>query len=110
MIEEQGGILRATDWYYVLDAVARARAEDWAGALAALEGHYFQSKLQLVTPNAFDFLRSLIYSKLGNAEAAKECFARGVSEWNVLTAGNPDAWERSDVMRWRREAESALPR
>jgi tetratricopeptide (TPR) repeat protein len=79
-----------------------------ARRLAAIEGHYYQSKLQLVTPNAFDFMRSLIYSKLGNAESARECYARGVAEWNVLTAGNPAAWEKSDVMRWRRDAEAAL--
>ncbi len=110
MIEEHGDLLRAEEWFYVLNSVAHARAEDWEGALAALEGHYFQSKLQLVTPNAFDFLRSLIYSKLGNDEAARECHARGVAEWGNLTGGSPDAWEHSDVMRWRREAEAALAR
>jgi len=94
----------------VLDAVAHIRTEDWPGALAAIEGRQFQPKLQLLTPNAFDFMRSLIYSKLGNAEAARECHERGVAEWNVLTGGNPEAWERSDVMRWRREAEAALAR
>ena len=110
MIEEHGDLLRQDGFFFVLDAIAHARAEDWRGALTALEGHYFQAKLQLITPNAFDFLRSLIYGKLGNAEAAHECYARGVAEWNVLTAGNPAAWEHSDVMRWRREAEAALPK
>ena len=61
-----------------------------------------------MTPNAFDFLRSLIYSNLGSTEAASECYSRAMAEWNVVTAGNPDAWEKSDVMRWRREAEAAL--
>jgi tetratricopeptide (TPR) repeat protein len=110
MIEQRGSMLRTDGWFYILESVARARAEDWTGALKALEGNYFQSKLQLVTPNAFDFLRSLIYSKLGNVEAARETHARGVAEWSVLTGGNPAAWERSDVMRWRREAEAALPK
>jgi serine/threonine-protein kinase len=108
MIEERRDLLRQDESFFVLDAVAHVRAEDWSGALAALEGHYFQPKLQLVTPNAFDFLRSLVYSKLGNVEAARECHARGVAEWDVLTAGNPGAWAKSDVMRWRREAEAAM--
>ncbi len=107
-IEEHGDLLRQDEAFFVLNSVAHVRAGDWTGALAAIEGHYYQAKLQLVTPNAFDFMRSLIYSKLGNAEAARECHARGVAEWNVLTAGNPAAWERSDVMRWRRDAEAAL--
>jgi serine/threonine-protein kinase len=108
MIDSQGAALREVEWHYVLEAVARVRAEDWTGALAALEGHYFQSQLQLVTPNSFDFLRALIYAKLGNTEAANECYARGMAEWKALTSGNPAAWDRSEVMRWRREAESAL--
>ena len=108
VIEEQGELLRRDDWFFVLESIAHARAENWEAALTALEGKYFQSKLQLVTPNAFDFLRSLIYSKLENAEAARECHARGMAEWDNLTGGDPTAWEQSDVMRWRREAESAL--
>jgi len=108
VIGERAEKLKQDDLYFILDAVAHARAEDWPGALKALEGRYYESKLQLVTPNAFDFLRSLIYSKLGNAEAASECYARAMAEWKVVTAGNPDAWEKSDVMRWRREAEAAL--
>ncbi len=108
VIDEPGGIIHEVEWYYVLEAVARVRAEDWPGALKALEGHYFQSQLQLVTPNSFDFLRALIYAKLGNTEAANECYARGMAEWKQLTSGNPAAWEHSEVMRWRKEAEAAL--
>lgn len=107
-IEQRGALLRQDDMFFVLDSVAHIRAGDWPGALAAIEGRYFQAKLQLVTPNAFDFMRSLIFSKLGNVEAARECHARGVAEWELLTGGNPAAWEKSDVMRWRQEAEAAL--
>ena len=107
-IEQRGELLRQDDVFFVLNSVAHVRAGDWAGALEAIEGRYFQAKLQLVTPNAFDFMRSLIYSKLGNVEAARECYARGLAEWEVLTGGNPAAWEQSDVMRWRREAEAEL--
>ncbi|MCY2959137.1 MAG: protein kinase, partial [Planctomycetota bacterium] len=110
MIDERGAVLRQDESFFVLDSTAHARAGDWRGALSALEGHYFVAKLQLITPNAFDFLRALVYSNLGNREAAHECYGRGMSEWNLVTAGNPAAWERSDTMRWRREAEAALAR
>ena len=39
---------------------------------------------------------------------AREAYARGMAVWEARTAGNPAAWERSDVMRWRRAAEEAL--
>ncbi|MBL8862537.1 MAG: protein kinase [Planctomycetes bacterium] len=107
-IEANRPRLREFEAWYVLESIARARAEDWAGALEVLEGHYYQSKLLLVTPNTFDFLRALLYARLGNTEAARECYARGVAEWDVLTAGNPAAWDRSEAAAWRREAEAAL--
>ena len=40
--------------------------------------------------------------------APKVLLSDSDSERNVLTAGNPAAWEKSDVMRWRREAEAEL--
>jgi hypothetical protein len=85
-----------------------ARDEDWQGALDVMQGHYQPPAVLLVTPMAFDFLRSLIYSKLDRDGEARECYVRGMAAWNEQTGGNPQAWERSDVMRWRREAEAAL--
>ncbi len=95
-------------WFFVVEAVANVRAEDWPGALAAMEGHYQPPDVLLLTPMAYDFLRSLIYSKLGRDGEARECYTRGMAEWNDETGGNPSAWERSDVMRWRRAAEAVL--
>jgi hypothetical protein len=31
-----------------------------------------------------------------------------MKQWRLKTGGNPEAWKRSDVMRWRREAEAAM--
>jgi tetratricopeptide (TPR) repeat protein len=97
-----------TDWGWVLEAVARVRAGDWQGAAAALSGRYEDPTLLLLTPNALDFLRATVHARTGNAEAARESFLRGMKQWRRKTGGNPEAWERSDVMRWRREAEAAM--
>ena len=108
MLRDRRSIIGQDVEFYIIDAVSRVRAGDWSGALAALEGRYYQTKLQLITPNAFDFIRSLIYSKLENREAARECYQRGMAEWKLRTGGNPAAWIHSDTMRWRVEAEAAL--
>jgi serine/threonine-protein kinase len=102
------GELAARDWAWVPTAVAKIRLEDWPGALAALEGHFTTPSSLVVTPNAFDFIRALVYAKLGRADTARECYARGMAEWDVQTRGDPAAWERSDVMRWRKEADVAM--
>ena len=98
----------ATSWAYVLEAVAHVRIEDWAGARSALEGRFADPSVLFLTPNAFDFLRALIHAKLGQGELARENYQRGMAEWERQTGGAPQAWERSDVMRWRRAAEAAL--
>ena len=109
VLEEQRGLAGA-DCEWVVETVARARVDDWEGALAAIEGHYAAPATLLVTPDAFEFLRALILAKLGRLDAARECHARAMVAWKELTGGDAAAWERSDVMRWRREAEAALAR
>ena len=100
--------LNSVDWPWVVETVAKVRLEDWAGAHAAIESHFTPPAAQVLTASAYDFLRSLIYSKLGQGDAARECYARGMAEWNVHTRGNAGLWEHSDVMRWRRESEAAM--
>jgi tetratricopeptide (TPR) repeat protein len=95
-------------WFHVIEAVARIRVEDWPGALAAIEGRFVFPDVLIVTPMAYDFIRSLIYSHLGRDGEARECYTRGMAKWNEETGGNPAAWEKSDVMRWRRSAEAVL--
>jgi serine/threonine-protein kinase len=96
------------EWNYILRTVASIHLGDWAAARAALEDQYGLPSLIFVTPMGFDFIRSLVDSHLGLTGEARECYARGMAEWKVQTSGNVDAWARSDVMRWRREAEAAL--
>ena len=104
------GIFSGLEWNWEIEALARIRTEDWKGALDALGAHFDPPSTLLLTPGVFDFLRTLVHAKLGRAEAARECYARGMTRWNVLTSGNPADWEQSDLMRWRRAAEAALPK
>jgi tetratricopeptide (TPR) repeat protein len=98
------------EWRFVIETVARVRMEDWTGANAAFGEHFTPPAAVLLSPAAFDFLRALIDAHIGRADAARESYARGMAAWKGLTSGNPAAWEHSDVMRWRREAEAALAR
>ena len=109
VLEELRG-LAGSDCEWVVETVARVRLEDWEGALAAIGGHYSAPSTLLVTPGAIEFLRTLALAKLGRLDAARECYARAMVAWKELTGGDEAAWERSDVMRWRREAEAALAR
>ena len=59
-------------------------------------------------PQAVPFLRALIHQKLGHAEAARECFARGLEEWTQLVGDDQQAWKDSDVQRWRTAIDMAV--
>ncbi len=110
-LAQNAAALEGADWRFLVEAMARIQLEDWQGALAiAFREHFESPTLLLMTHGAFDFVRSLIYSHVGQNDAARECYARGMANWTQLTGGNPAAWERSDVMRWRRAAEAVLPR
>ena len=100
--------LHDVEWRFLVETVAKVRTQDWAGAEAAFANHFTVTDALILSPSAYDFIRALIYSHVGREDAARESYARGMAEWNRLTVGNPAAWERSDAMRWRREAEAAL--
>jgi serine/threonine-protein kinase len=107
-ITERAAQIGETRWIHVIECIARVRVGDWAGALAALENRFQPPLLVLLTPNAYDFLRSLICSHLGRDAEAKSYYERGMVLCNERTADDPAAWEHSDVMRWRGEAQAAL--
>jgi len=109
-LSDSVGLFASTDWVWEIEALARIRVEDWNGALSALGSHFDPPAALLITPGAFDFVRALVNAKVGRAEAARESYARGMSTWNALTGGNSAAWQNSDLMRWRRAAEAALPK
>jgi len=108
MLKERSTLMDLSDWSWIVEMVAQIRREDWPGALAAVEGHFRSPDALILTPNSFDFMRSLIYSHLGRTDEARDYYARGLVEWNAQTGGSPAAWENSDAMRWRREAEAAM--
>jgi serine/threonine protein kinase/tetratricopeptide (TPR) repeat protein len=110
VLAEEARFYSATPWAFVIEAIARVRSGDWTGARAALEGRYGHTDALLLTSNALDFLRALVHAELDQDEAARETYARGMTEWKLRTRDDPEAWERSDVMRWRRAAEAALAR
>jgi hypothetical protein len=91
-----------------VEASPRPRLEDWNGALSVIERHEPRSSVMVLTPMAHEFLCALIYSRAGRAAEARTCYAHGLAEWDERTALDPAAWERSDAMRWRREAEAAM--
>jgi len=107
-LEERRAAFSGLRWPYLVETVARVRLEDWSGALAVIEERYRMPQLMLMTPMAYDFMRSLIHSHLGRDREARGFFERGMVEWESQTIDSPAAWERSDAMRWRREAEAAL--
>ena len=109
-LENGAGMFAGTDWAWEIEALARIGIQDWNGARSAIGSHFAPPAVLLLTPGAFDFVRALVYARAGAPDAARESYTRGMSVWNALAAGNAVVWERSDVMRWRRAAETALPK
>jgi serine/threonine-protein kinase len=107
-LEERASSLTEARWRFAVEAIARARIEDWTGALSVVDHREPPSYVMVLTPMAHEFLRALIYSRAGRAAEARTCYELGIAEWNERTALDPVAWERSDAMRWRREAEAAM--
>ena len=109
-LEERATTLGSSRWTYVVDAIARVRLEDWDGARAFVDGRFKRPNVMILTPMAYDFLRALICGHLGREDEARAYLGRGMVQWEEETAADPAGWERSDAMRWRREAEAALGR
>ncbi|MBK7645027.1 MAG: protein kinase [Planctomycetes bacterium] len=107
-LEERAAQLRDLRWPDVIEAIARVRLEDWPGAYAALDGRFKLPFFMILSPMAYDFLRSLICSHIGHTDEARGYYQRGMAEWDDQTSADPAAWEHSDAMRWRREAEAVL--
>jgi len=92
----------------LIEAVARVRLEDWQGAHDAL-GHLDpRTEILVLTPQCLPFLRALLWQKLGNPDAARECHARGLEAFQVVVGADDAAWQHSDVQRWRIAAERAM--
>jgi serine/threonine-protein kinase len=109
-LEERGSSLGTNRWPHIIKAIARVRLGDFEGALEAIEPHVQRPWIVVLSPMAYEFLRSVIYSGVGRAAEARACYQRGLVQWNELTADEPELWARSDAARWRAEAEAALAR
>jgi len=108
VLEERNLSLGPLRWVGVVEALARVRLEDWPGALVAIERDYGRPWIVVLSPMSYEFLRSLIFSRLARHAEARACYERGLVQWNALTADEPEAWQRSDAQRWRAQAEAAL--
>jgi len=107
-LEQRRTVISNARWPAVVETVARIRLSDWPGALAAMEGRYVSPRAMIMTPMAYEYMRSLVYSHVDHDGEALACYQRGMAEWEEATRDDPAAWERSDAMRWRREAEAVL--
>lgn len=107
-LAERASSLTDFRWPATVEIVARVRLEDWSGALEVFEDRFKPQYLMLLTPMSYEFLRSLIYSRLGRDVEARQSYKRGMLAWDEQTADHPAAWEHSDAMHWRRKAEAAL--
>jgi serine/threonine-protein kinase len=107
-LAERAQLLSGYRWMATVEMVAHVRLEDWAGALEILEGRFKLPYALVMTPMSYDFLRALIYGRLGRADEARQYYKRAMDAWELQTADHPAAWEHSDALRWRREAEAAL--
>lgn len=94
----------------LIEVIARVRLEEWQAAHEALQRFVQSGDILVVTPQSVPFLRALIHQKLGHAEAARECLARGLEDWTQLVGDDQQAWQDSDLQRWRAAAEAAMGR
>jgi serine/threonine-protein kinase len=107
-IQDNAVVIAQFRWPATVEIVARIRLEDWAGALEIFEGRFKPQFLMLLTPMSYDFVRSLIYSRLGRDVEARQAYKRGMLAWEDATLDYPTVWDRSDAHRWRTEAEAVL--
>jgi len=110
VLPQRAALFPDSRWPATVEIVARVRLEDWTGALDVFENRFKPQFLMLLTPMSYEFLRALIYGKLGREVEARQAYNRGMLAWEEATRDHPEAWTRSDAMRWRREAEAALAR
>jgi len=90
-----------------IEVMACVRAGEYARALEVTEAS-LRRPFTFGSPMAHDFLRALVYARAGRTNDAHTWYSLGLRALEAETADHPDAWERSDAMRWRREAEAAL--
>jgi tetratricopeptide (TPR) repeat protein len=107
-LHEREAFLSDFFWPYAAEVLAHMRLGDFQRAVEFFER---PSKLRayMFTPAmSIDFMRALAYARVGRGDEARQWYRLGMFEWEQETADHPEAWERSEAMRWRRETEAAL--
>ncbi len=110
ILAERSVMLANLRWPHTVELVAHIRLEDWSGAAAILDDHFKPPFLSLLTPACYDFVRALVYARAGREDEARPYYQRGMLAWEERIADQAADWEHSDVMRWRSDAEAALPK
>ena len=107
-LETQSVAFQGIDWAFAPLAAAYVRAGDWDAASAQLLGRYEPPSGLVFTPLAVDFIRAIAFARRGFRDAAQDAYSRGVAGFKAVAGANPEAWKRSDVVRWKRECEAVL--
>jgi serine/threonine protein kinase len=108
LLREREAFFPTSRWPRLVEIVASVRLGDFAHAVEVFERSFKPPILPLATPITYDFLRALVYARVGRTDDARNWYRLGMVAWEDETAGHPEMWEHSDAMRWRREAEAAL--
>jgi hypothetical protein len=95
-------------WQRFVELVACVHLGDFQHAVEVFEGSFKEPYGPFASKLSFDFLRALVYAKVGRKDDARHWHRLGMVAWDDQVKGHEDFWEHSDAMRWRREAEAAI--
>ena len=108
LLREREPTFPPTRWPRLVEIVASIRLGDFAHAVEVFESSFKDPYLALATPMAAQFMRALVYAKVGRKGDAKHWLRLGMISWDEQAKGHEEFWEHSDAMHWRREAEAAI--
>jgi tetratricopeptide (TPR) repeat protein len=108
LLRDREPVFPPSRWPRLVEIVACIRLGDFAHAVEVFESSFKDPFLSLATPMACQFMRAFVYAKVGRKDDAKHWLRLGMVSWDDQAKGHEDFWERSDAMRWRREAEAAI--
>ncbi|MEO6710639.1 MAG: tetratricopeptide repeat protein, partial [Planctomycetota bacterium] len=108
ILRERSAVLSEFLWPQVAEVLAYVRLGNFQRAVEFFERSFNPQATLFNSPMTFDFIRALAYARVGRDDDARHWYRLGMVQWDKETADHPQAWERSEAMRWRREAEAAL--
>ncbi len=108
ILREGRVMLSDFNWPYAAEVLANVRLGDFQRAVEVFERSFKPGVTMFNSPMTFDFIRAFAYARVGREDEARHWYRLGMLQWEEETADHPEAWERSEAMGWRREAEAAL--